>query len=149
VGRELKVVLPGAVANTLQQPGTVRLYEDSGFLVGAPQHDGSLLRMLRAVRQSGVQGIYVVRQDATEPDFSEAGVFALSMIAGVEPLTSITAASQLTSHDAVILHERVLPGHAPPCITLADGTGVWLIRGNPNAPGAAYYCPLPASRSAG
>jgi hypothetical protein len=147
VGKEVKVILPGAVAGTLQQPGTVRFYSENGFLASGPKSDGNLLEMFRALRRSGVRNIYVVEEEATEPDFSEAGVFALAMIAGLEPLTNVTSATQITSQDAVVSHGKAPPGFAPACVTLDDGTGVWLTLGNPNVPGVQYYCPLTHRRS--
>ncbi len=146
VGGDVKVLLPGSVANTLQQPGSVRFYSNAGFLVGGPNRDGDLPEMLGALYRSGVRGVYVVPQEAYEPDFSEAGVFALAMMANLKTLNELTSASQLTSQDAVLFHEKPRPNRVAPCVTLADGTGVWIVLGNPNRSGVQYFCPLSAPR---
>jgi hypothetical protein len=143
VGKELKVELPGAIGNTLQRPGLVTIYKDGGFLVSGPQRDGDLLGMFQALRRSGVRGVFAPPEDTTEADFSEAGVVALMTIAGLEHVSTISSPAELTERDATVFHQAVSPNLGPPCITLDDGTGVWLKRGDPNLPGSRDFCPLP------
>jgi hypothetical protein len=143
VGNELKVELPGATANTLQGPGILTIYEDGGFLVSGPRRDGDLLGMFQALHRGGVRGVFAPREDTTGADFSEAGVVALMMIAGLEHLSGISSPTQLTKRDAVVFHAAPSSRYGPACVTLDDGTGVWLVLGNPDVPGAEEYCPLP------
>jgi hypothetical protein len=143
VGQQLRVVLPGATPNTLEQPGTLTFYEDIGFLASGPKRDGDLLGMLRALRQQGVQAVGWNPNETTEPDFSEGGVAALVAIANLKTFPEGITEEQLTPHDAVLAHGKVSPNEPPPCVTLDDGTGIWLALGNQRRGGTRYFCPYP------
>jgi hypothetical protein len=143
IGGRASVTLPGASATALEKPGTITFLNNQGFLVAGPQRDGDLLAMLQALRRQGIRRVAWIAATALEPDFSEEGVEALIQIAGLEPLSGVEA-SALTRQDAILAH-GTLEG-PPPCVRLDDGTGVWLRIGNPEAPGAKDYCPLPKPR---
>jgi hypothetical protein len=143
LGSQLRVTLPGARADTLQQPGTITFYENQGFLVSAPKRDGDLLGMLTALKRGGTHAVILNFGEATGADFSEDGVYALAQIAGLEPLAPGSSATALTSSDAVLAHWKIRPGEAPPCVRLDDGTGVWVRLGDPLASGSKDFCPLP------
>jgi hypothetical protein len=75
------------------------------------------------------------------PDFSEAGLTAFARIAKLRVFQP-GILSSLTMQDATIAHGPVTSTSAAPCVTLSDGTGVWVRMGNPNAPETKDYCPF-------
>jgi 4-amino-4-deoxy-L-arabinose transferase-like glycosyltransferase len=141
VGKSLNFRLPGANAASLQTPGFITLYTKGGFLVAGPQRDGDMLATLQGLRRNGVRAIVLERAFLFEPDFSGAGLEALAHIAGLEAVYPSTVSGSLSTQDAVFRHAPIEPGEAPPCVTLSDGTGVWIRLGSPNVRGARDYCP--------
>jgi 4-amino-4-deoxy-L-arabinose transferase-like glycosyltransferase len=136
-------------ATTLQHAGQIVVYNPGGFLVAGPKRDGDMLGMLRALERQGVTGVTWSAEQATEQDFTDIGVTVLSKIAGLailEHLAAPTPVGSLTKRDAIFAHGPVKPGESPPCVTLSDGTGVWVRLGNPYAHGEQDYCPLPTPR---
>jgi 4-amino-4-deoxy-L-arabinose transferase-like glycosyltransferase len=122
--------------------GYATVYSNAGFLVAGPRWDGDLPAMLQALRRNGVRGVIWPGQQAIAQDFSRGGLLALLRIADLE-LLNIANESELGPGDAVLFHTPISPGEAPPCVRLDDGTGVWVRLGQPSAPGARDYCPLP------
>ncbi len=146
VGKQYRITLPGASPTALQQPGYLTLYP-GGFLVAGPHRDGDLLGTLRALRRHGVR--YLVwnqRQGTIEPYFSNGGLAVLAQIAQLEQPAPGARVSALGKQVAVLAHGKIAPGEVAPCLTLDDGTGVWIRIGNPAAAGAQDYCPLPRPR---
>jgi hypothetical protein len=125
----------------LETPGTLTLY-GNGFLVSGPERDGDLLGVLQALRHEGVRAIAWSPLQGTEPDFSNGGVQALALVAGLAAEEGAPYGA-LGPHAAVLAHAKIQPHEAPPCVALSDGTGVWMRIGNPVASGAQDYCPLP------
>jgi hypothetical protein len=142
VGAPVKITLPGASATALDQPGSITLYSSKGYLVSGPRRDGDLLAVLQALRRGGVRKIVWPVEQAIPADFSEGGLVALVQIAGLEQVPEGITGAKLTREDAVLAHGKVGFGSRP-CVRLADGTGVWVRIGDPQAPGAKNYCPLP------
>jgi 4-amino-4-deoxy-L-arabinose transferase-like glycosyltransferase len=142
VGMQYRIALPGASATALEQSGYLTLYP-GGFLVSGPHRDGDLLATLQALRREGVRFIYWPPEEALEPDFSNGGVVAFAQIAELESPPRGTSFGELGQSVAVLAHEQIVPHEAPPCVTLDDGTGVWVRIGNPVAKGAQDYCPFP------
>ena len=142
VGKPVEFTLPGTKYEDLEVPGKVAIFENGGFAIGPPTREGDLLAMLRALRRNGVSTVTWPPRDALEPDFTEIGVSDLVRIAGLSTMGA-NAARTLTRQDAVFIHTKIVPGETPPCVNLEDHTGVWVRIGNPNAPGAQDYCPLP------
>jgi hypothetical protein len=142
VGGLARISLPGASSTALDQPGYVTFYSNTGFLVAGPHRDGDLLAMLQALRRNGVRGVIWPGEQSRAPDFSRAGVSALSQVAGLEVL-KIENEDELGPGDAVLIHIPINPNEEPPCVQLDDGTGVWVRLGNPSTPGSRDYCPLP------
>lgn len=141
LGKQYRITLPGASPTALQQPGYLTLYP-GGFLVSGPHRDGDLLATLRALRRSGVRYIaWNQRQGTFEPSFSNGGVAALAQIAQLTAVATPTAS--LGRRQAVMAHGKITSREVPPCVTLDDGSGVWIRIGNPAAAGAQDYCPLP------
>jgi hypothetical protein len=143
VGSEVRLTIVPTSTVALERPGSVTIAEDHGFLVAGPERDGDLLGMLTALRRYGVRDIGWFSKQAYASDFSQGGVTVLTQIAGLEQLPYEIEISKLTDRDAILIHQDVLPGEPRPCVTLADGTGVWVRLGAPFAPGAKDYCPRP------
>src|ERR1700683_1661932 len=138
VGREVGVTL--ASTNTLQDEGDGMILDNGGFLVGKPIRDGDMLATLQALRDHGVRSVELSEKFLIEPDFSLVGLTALSEIAGLKLLYGVPA-NKLSARDATFAHRQVEQGDPPPCVTLGDGTGVWIRLGNPTAKGTRDYCP--------
>ncbi len=145
VWTQYRITLPGASPTALQQPGYLTLYP-GGFLVSGPHRDGDLLATLRALRRNGVRYVsWNQQQGALEPYFSNGGLAVLAQIAGLkEPAPGTQPA--VGRRIAELAHGKIVPGEIPPCLMLDDGTGVWIRVGNPTAPGAQDFCPLPRPR---
>jgi dolichyl-phosphate-mannose-protein mannosyltransferase len=143
VGTQYKVTLPGASPTALQQPGYLTLYP-GGFLVSGPHRDGDLLGTLQALRRDGVRYLsWNQRQATDEPDFSNGGVTVFAQIARLQGLAPGQQPGSLGRSVAELAHGKITSEGPPPCVTLDDGTGVWIRIGNPTAAGARDYCPLP------
>jgi hypothetical protein len=140
VGKEVSITLPGANTPTLQGRGHVQIFTNAGFLVNKPLRDGDMLATLQALRHNGIRLVDLSEAFLAEPDFSVQGLTALSEIAGLTSRIGIPF-TKLSARDAVFAHAKIAPGDPPPCVTLSDGTGVWIRLGNPSAPGALDYCP--------
>lgn len=143
VGTQYRITLPGASPTALQQPGYLTLYP-GGFLVSGPHRDGNLLGTFQALQRDGVRYVtWNQRQGAIEPYFSNGGVAVLAQIAGLKEPTPGTPQQVVGRRLAELAHGKIIPGEVSPCVTLDDGTGVWIRVGNPAAPGAQDFCPLP------
>lgn len=127
-------------STALERPGYVPIYSTQGFPVGAPQRDGDLLAMLQALRRGGIRHDAWPQSEGLEPGFTNIGVSVLSTIADLEP---VPVSPSLTKRDAILAYGKISPHETPPCIRLNGGFGVWVRIGNPEAPGAQDYCPLP------
>lgn len=80
-GTRLMVSLPGAAA-TMIDPGSFTLYENQGWLRGAPTQDGNALALLRAMRQEGVRSL-AVDPNVDQLDYSASGLLPLADAAGL------------------------------------------------------------------
>jgi Dolichyl-phosphate-mannose-protein mannosyltransferase len=142
IGQLTSVTLPGANASSLQHPGELTLFSNRGFLVSGPNEDGDLLATLRALRRNGVRVVVLEPSTVTNGAFSALGLIALDEIAKLETYSSAeVSAAALTRQVAVFHNAPIGAGESPPCLRLANGTGVWIRLGNPDAPGVRDYCP--------
>jgi 4-amino-4-deoxy-L-arabinose transferase-like glycosyltransferase len=153
LGEPVSVSLPGANASFMQRPGELTLYSNEGFWVAGPKRDGDMLGILRALRRQGVRAVVLPLASYYEKDFSESGLFALIQVVGLQTIFgghvlvegSVLGAGvpeqSLTNQDAVLQNGEIKAGDVPPCVTLQDGTGVWIVLGDPRAPHRRFYCP--------
>ena len=159
-GGQVNLSLPGANTSFLKPHGVVTVYSDGGFLVSAPERDGNLLATFRALRRDGISSIVLESSTVNSPAFSLFGLTALAEIAGLgtmlagsvgstpayavldhEVVEKTISAKSSTGQDASLYNGPIRAREAPPCVRLADGTGVWIALGDPNAPGERNYCP--------
>ena len=129
-GPTLQIVFPGAPSPSTAEARVVTFYSPNGWLRGGPVHEGDVLAMLEGLRRLGVVQIAVDGGSANSPDFNNAGVSALAIVAGlsVPGIENLPAMGPL---DAFILRAAPTPGGLPPCGLLADGTGIYISQGNP------------------
>lgn len=143
VGKTVSVALVHSPPATQAIPDRVTLYSDVGFLVAAPQRDGDVLGLLRALHRNGVQ-VVTWNYRANPPIFSYLGLQALALMAGLTPTPEENVGSS-SPQAAVLVHETLSPRLPPPCTRLSDGTGVWVLRlKSPSSSSSklALYCPL-------
>jgi hypothetical protein len=122
-------------------PDTLTILNNGGFLVAAPRRDGDLLATLRALKQRGVVMLLIEPSTLANPEFSGWGIRALGEVAGVETYLAARALLDSSLSYAALFNGPLEEAKAPPCVKLANGTGVWIILGNPAAHGARYFCP--------
>lgn len=112
------------------------IYADHNFQAAGPQRDGRVLALMRLMRREGITGVAWVQRQVT-PAFEDQGLHALAAMAR---LSAPLPTEPLPPGIALLLHRPVGAG-APPCVTLADGSGMWMrLRYAHDA--QPYYCPL-------
>jgi hypothetical protein len=114
----------------------VIVYSNQNFIVSGPRSRPDVLSLLRALRRDGVTAIGFVDQvESYDRNFEETGLWVLSRVAGLQVVAEPEAiASSLAAGEAVAI--RAEPSHegGAPCLTLADGSGVWLRIGTAQGP---------------
>jgi len=129
-GPTLQIVFPGAPTASTAGARVITFYSPNGWLRGGPVHEGDVLGIMRGLKRLGVVQIAVDGGSANSPDFNNAGLSALAIVAGlsVPGVENLPAMGPL---DAFILRRVPMPGDPPPCQMLDDGTGIYVSRGNP------------------
>ncbi len=130
-------------STALERPGDVPIFSTQGFPVGAPHRDGDLLATFQALQRNGIRTVTWIPSQSQGSDFTRIGIEVLSNVAGLSTLEKTVPLPTLTRVDVILSHSKIAPGEPPPCVRLDDGTGVWVRIGDPVAPGAQDYCPLP------
>jgi 4-amino-4-deoxy-L-arabinose transferase-like glycosyltransferase len=140
-GGQVSVAVARRASSTHLLPASIVLYSSSGFLVSGPKRDGDVPGLLQALRRDGVQTVRWSAKESAAPDFSSEGLEPLALIARLTP--AVTRGLRFTnSSDVATLIHKPIPAHAPPpCATLSDGTGVYVIRFDPAARRTMLYCP--------
>ncbi len=134
-----------------QWPDVFSVVSTAGYIVSAPEREGNLLGLMQTLKHRGVTQILWRRgPDQARPLFSNAGIEVLAEIAGLgtqDEAPPQSAPPSAWSHFAFLRYGATEPagatesGEPPPCLAPSSGTGVWIVIGNPNAPGVRYYCP--------
>jgi hypothetical protein len=102
-----------------------------------------LLGVMRALRREGVPLIQFDPASANALFFNYVGLAQLAALARL-PVQSSYAPQQLTAADAFLLRKPIAGGGPTPCGRFPDGTGLYVVRGNPTAPAPRYECPAHA-----
>jgi 4-amino-4-deoxy-L-arabinose transferase-like glycosyltransferase len=125
---------PAVYRRTAPLPGSI-----------TPQSSTRLLRLMRALRRSGVRVIEFDVGSGQAPDFGIQALTALAGRAGLQRPASYNPAA-LGPHDAFLLHHVPRPGDPAPCVRLSDGAGAYVVLGNPLIPFDQYHfvCPTRA-----
>jgi hypothetical protein len=82
------------------------------------------------------------------PWFASGALTKMAAAAGLAlPVTY--APASLGAHDAFMVRHADGPGNPPPCLRYPDGTGLYIVLGNPVIPFSSYelYCPTRVPRS--
>jgi hypothetical protein len=143
VGGQVETQLVNSPSAVNPTSDRIVLYSSQGaFGVAGPQRDGDVPGLLRALQREGVRVIiWGGPHERGVANFSTEGLIPLAMIAGLEHSPETIP---LGGHpgNAALVHLPVTVG-AIPCTILGDGSGVWVLRGNPATGTRELYCPFP------
>jgi hypothetical protein len=141
-GKTLRLSLPGAPTSSVLAERSVTFYSPDGWLRGGPERDGDILALMRGLKRIGVHSVTFDAASANDINFNTSGLQVLAIEAGVPPTWTYNPAG-LGPHDAFVLRRFPQPGDPPPCQRLKDGSGVYVVLGNPIMPFPLYtfVCP--------
>jgi len=124
------------------------IYANHDYMVSLPRRAGDLLGLFDELRDAGVREVSVSGTEAASEDidFNPNGLLLFARIARLTLPPRTSSRDAFGPQVATLIHALSL-GKAPPCVRLPDGSGVWIRRGDPWAPGARDYCPRFARRS--
>jgi len=142
VGGEVDLEIGHSLASTYVLPTAVVLYSSNGFLVSGPKRDGDVPGLLRALRRNGVTAIDWGLAESTGPDFSFEGLIALALIANLSYHVTELPEFSSSSDVATLIHQAPAANAPAPCVTLSDGTVVYVVRASPRSGNQMYYCPF-------
>lgn len=100
-----------------------------------------LLRLLLALHRHGVQALQFDRPSADRLFFQPTGLERLAAVAQL-PVPPGLSPQQLTSSDAYLERRPIVRGRPGPCVRFPDGTGLYVVLGNPMLAHPRYECPL-------
>ncbi len=140
-GGEWKTVLPQALQGPSTQPNFLMFSSDAGYLVSAaPDRRSDMLGTLKALKRRGVVGVLMLPSEAPNEAAFEEGLLPLTVIANIQ-FGEASSTAGLSPTVAVFDREKLDKSSAPPCVRLADETGVWIRLGDPYAAGSKDFCP--------
>jgi 4-amino-4-deoxy-L-arabinose transferase-like glycosyltransferase len=103
-----------------------------------------VLGVLLALHSHGVQALQIERASADEPFYQPTGVERLAAIAQL-PVPAGLTPQQLTPNDAYLERRPIVRGIAHggsrPCGRFSDGTGLYVVLGNPTVAHPHFDCP--------
>lgn len=107
---------------------------------------GRIGRLLRLLHAQGVAAVQFDYGSANVPWFAFAQLHALAAAVGVPSQPFDPAA--VRPNDAFLLRHVDGAGEPPPCLRFPDGSGLYIVLGNPYVPFANYefYCPTRTPR---
>ncbi len=146
LGETLRVTFPGAPTGPAV-PGqrSITAYSPDGWLRGGPEHDGDILALMRGLKRVGVRSVTFDAASSNDINFNISGLQVLASEANAHP-TFVYNPAGLGPHDAFVLRHVPEPGDAPPCQRLNDGSGVYVVLGNPVIPFELYTFLCPGRR---
>jgi hypothetical protein len=100
-----------------------------------------LLNVLLALHRHGVTAMQFDRASADTLFFQPTGLELLAEMAQIPVPPGLTPA-QLTASDAYLLRRPVVRGGPTPCGRFPDGSGLYVVLGNPTLAHPRYDCPL-------
>jgi dolichyl-phosphate-mannose-protein mannosyltransferase len=143
VAGTVRLTLPGGPAGApAPAPRSFTLYSPDGWLRGGPEHDGDILALMRGLKRVGVRSVTFDAASSNDINFNTSGLQVLASEAGLPP-TFVYNPAGLGPHDAFVLRHVPEAGDPPPCQRLRDGSGVYVVLGNPVMPFELYtfLCP--------
>lgn len=146
LGSTVRLTLPGgSKIKTGLAERHLTFYSPDGWLRGAPEHDGDILALMRGLKRVGAQTVTFDAASSDDLDFNTSGLQVLAIDAGLEP-TWVYNPAGLGPRDAFVLRHVQQPGDPPPCQRLNDGSGVYVVLGNPVIPFELYTFLCPGRR---
>jgi hypothetical protein len=146
LGSALRLTLPGAPRiDTGLAERHLTVYSPEGWLRGGPEHDGNVLALMRGLKRLGARTVTFDAASSDDIDFNTSGLQVLAIEAGLQP-TWIYNPAGLGPHDAFLLRHVPQPGDPRPCQRLKDGSGVYVVLGNPVIPFELYTFVCPGRR---
>jgi hypothetical protein len=100
-----------------------------------------LLAILLALHRQGVQALQFDHASANQLFFQPTGLERLAALAEI-PIPPALTEEQLTPSDAFLERKPITPAGPAPCGRFPDGTGLYVLLGNPNVAHPRYDCPL-------
>jgi 4-amino-4-deoxy-L-arabinose transferase-like glycosyltransferase len=143
LGSTVRLTLPGgAKIKTGLAERHLTFYSPDGWLRGAPEHDGDILALMQGLKRVGARSVTFDAASSDDIDFNTSGLQVLAIDAGLKP-TWVYNPAALGPRDAFVLRHVQQPGDPPPCQRLNDGSGVYVVLGNPVIPFELYtfLCP--------
>ena len=142
LGDTVRLSLPGAPKNSVLAERQITLYSPVGWLRGGPAHDGDIPALMRGLKRVGVRTVTFDAGSSDDINFNTSGLQVLAIGAGLQPKWVYDPAG-LGPRDAFILRRISQPADPPPCQRLSDGSGVYVVLGNPVIPFELYtfLCP--------
>ncbi len=100
-----------------------------------------LINVLLALHHQGVQALEFDHASADTLFFQPPGLERLAALEQLPVPPGLTP-QQLTPSDAYLLRKPIARGAPAPCGRFPDGTGLYVVRGNPTLAHPQYACPL-------
>jgi hypothetical protein len=145
LGNPIRLTLPGAPRNSALEERHLTIYSPDGWLRGGPERDGDIVGLMRGLKRAGVRTVTFDAASSEDIDFNTSGLQVLAFEAGLKP-TGVYDPVALGPRDAFMLRHVTGPGDPPPCRRLNDGTGVYVVLGNPVEPFELYTFICPGHR---
>jgi 4-amino-4-deoxy-L-arabinose transferase-like glycosyltransferase len=134
----LRVTLPGPSPEEPQGERALTLYATTGWLQGPPEtRDGDLRALMRGLHRAGVRGAAFccgherpevgIDGGAERVDFNVSGLVVAAKEAGIH---YVEQQAELGPRNVFVMARAPVPG-LPPCQTLRDGTGIYVVLGSP------------------
>ncbi len=101
-----------------------------------------LLSVLGALRREGVQALQFDRASADTLFFQPGGLERLAALSQLPVPPGLTPRA-MSSSDAYLLRKAIVANGPKPCGRFPDGTGLFVVRGNPTVADPRYQCPQP------
>jgi 4-amino-4-deoxy-L-arabinose transferase-like glycosyltransferase len=145
VGGDATRQLPGsrraAYGEGVPPRDRVIVYSNQNFIVSGPRREPDVLGFLEAVRRQGVTTVGFVDQvESYDRHFEEIGMWVFARVLGMQVFPRPEAVTTLAPGQAILIRRWPADGAAP-CLSLADGSGVWVRIGAPEGGTGRTDCP--------
>ncbi len=131
VGGETLRRLPGnrraAYGEGVPPRGRVIVYASSDYMVSGPRAHPDLLGLFKALRREGATNLEWFDQvEPWDSWFENIGLVVFAYVAKLGVIPEQERSPALEQGQVALIRAHTLGGAGPPCLRLADGTGVWV-----------------------